>query len=833
MKAALILAAAAQALFAQSAPAELKRALDKHCAACHSGPAAKAGLDLSAVPFDLATRATRERWVRIHDRIERGEMPPKGVGIGEAERAAIVQRLAAGIHTADYADTVKHGRGPMRRMNRDEYEQNLRDVLQLPHLDIRDMLPEDREAHHFNKVSDSLDMSRVQLTAYLDATEAALRQAMAGSAQPPEPVKFRTSGIRLFPGLRSTGGRESMFFIKGDQGINVASERPGPVGPEMEQDPAVEMGLFRSPGWPYGAFPRGFSSPHAGEYRVRFHARAVLQHPGFRLTEARQAVPMTFRSRRPTNHDIAEDVKSTGGILEIQPQPQVYETVVQLAKGQTVEYGLLGLPVPQVDAIPSKPGSYRYPPFPPDGQPGVAFQWIEIEGPIAAPSWPPPSHRVLFDNLGAAPDPKQPKEEARRLLRRFIAVAARRPAPEEAVRKFDDLVLARLDKNEPFAEAMIAGYQAVLCSGLFLYLREPGDDFAIAERLSHFLANSRPSGDLSRLAAEGRLRDARVLRRETERLIAGAGFERFVTSFTDYWLSLRHLRRDDPDIRLYPEYRLDEYLVDSMERETRAYFTAMVRENLPVRAMVDSDFALVNDRLARHYNLPPVTGSALRRIALPKGSPLGGLLTQGAILKLTANGTSTSPVLRGAWIMDRIAGDPPPPPPPGVPAVEPDIRGAKTIRDLLAMHTKSETCASCHAKFDPVGLALENFDVLGKWRTRYRGVSEGERVTGIDHTGHDFSYTIAGPVDASGKLADGRSFQDVRELKAIFAANPRQLARNLMHQFTIYATGTPVRFSDRAEIEKALDACAGGGYRTRDLIHALVQSRIFLGEPRQ
>jgi hypothetical protein len=255
-----------------------------------------------------------------------------------------------------------------------------------------------------------------------------------------------------------------------------------------------------------------------------------------------------------------------------------------------------------------------------------------------------------------------------------------------------------------------------------------------------------------------------------------------------------------------------------------------VRENLPARSLVDADFLYVNERLAKHYQLEPMYGAELRRVAVPKGSPLGGLLTQGAILKVTANGVSTSPVLRGAWIMDRILGEPPTPPPPGIPAVEPDIRGAKTIRDLLALHTKSSVCASCHAKFDPVGLALENFDVVGQWRTHYRGTAEGERVTGIDHTGHDFVYTIAGAVDASGTLVDGRRFRDIRDLKAIFAANPRQLARNLLQQFTVYATGTPVRFSDRVEIEKMLDACAANGYRTRDLVHALVRSRVFLGE---
>lgn len=812
------------ALLPAQTPPELQASIGKSCASCHTGKSAQAGLDLTTLSFDLHNRATRERWIRIHDRVEKGEMPPKGTPFTAAARTAFLKQLEPPLRQADLADAAQNGRGPMRRLNRDEYEQNLRDILHLPNLDIRDMLPEDREAHHFNKVSDTLDMSRVQLASYLDAAEAALRQAVVSTPAPPPVTRFRTSGVNLFPGLRSTGTRHSMFFIHDNRGVNVESERSRGIPKELEQDSALEMGLFRSPGWPYGAFPRGFAAPSSGDYRVRFAARAVLQHPEFRVTDATRPVPMTLRSRRPTNHDIAEDVKSVGGILEIGPGSRVHETTVPLLAGQTVEYGLLGLPVPQVDAE-GKTGSYRYPPMPPGGQPGVAFQWIEIEGPIAPASWPPASHRVLFDDLGIDPNPSQPKQQAGRLLRRFLQLAARAPVPEEAARKFEQLIHTRLDRNEPFTEAMLAGYQAFLCSDLFLYLREPKTNFALADRLSHFLVNSRPDAPL----AAARLDQSQTLRSETDRLIAGPGFDRFVKSFTGYWLNLRNLRRDDPDKRLYPEYQLDEYLVDSLERETLTYFTAMVRDNLPIRYLVQSDFAYVNERLAKHYDLEPVTGAALRRVTLPKDSPLGGILTQGAVLKITANGTSTSPVLRGAWIMDRILGEPPPPPPPGVPAVEPDIRGAKSIRDLLALHTKSATCASCHAKFDPVGLALESFDVLGRYRTHYRGTSEGEPVTGIDHTGHDFAYTNAGPVDPSGTLADGRTFRDVRELKALFSANSRQLARNFLHQLTVYATGTPVRFSDRAEIEKILDACAATQFRTRDLIHGLVQSKFFQG----
>ena len=443
------------------------------CLGCHSGTSAKGGLDFAALPFDLRNRATRERWMRIHDRIEKHEMPPKGVELRLRDRTAILRQLAPPLHQADLADVAKNGRGPMRRLNREEYEQNLRDMLQLPHLDIRDMLPEDREAYHFNKVAETLDMSRVQLAAYLDASEAALRQAMVSNAGPSDRDEVPDFWHETcFPGFRSTGTLHSMFFIKDNKGVNVESERRMPLLEELEEDPSLEMGLFRSPGWPYGAFPRGFAAKHAGEYRVRFSARAVLQHPDFQLSDAKQAVPMTFRSRRPTNHDIAEDVKSVGGILEIQPGVHVYETTVPLIAGQTVEYGLLGLPVPQVDAE-GKTGSYRYPPLPPDGQPGVAFQWIEIEGPIPPPTWPPASHRVLFDDLGVDPAPAQPKREASRLLRRFIQSGRAGSGAGGGGAEIRATGVCAPGSQRAFTEAMLAGYQAFLCSDLFLYLREP------------------------------------------------------------------------------------------------------------------------------------------------------------------------------------------------------------------------------------------------------------------------------------------------------------------------------------------------------------------------
>lgn len=836
--------------------------LKQACFECHNRETSEGGLDLTTLSFDLGLRALRDRWVRIHDRIEKGEMPPKVDGLPNDSRAALVKSLKEAIHDADLADITLNGRGPMRRLNRDEYEQNLRDVLKLPQLDIRDMLPEDREGHRFNKTSETLDMSRVQLAAYLDAADAALRQAMASGPKPPPVAKFRAVATSLFPERSTFGEREAMFFAKDNKAID------GKQLDELKDDPSVELALFRSAHWPYYGYPRGFIATLPGEYRVRFSARAVLQTKGYELKPATRPVPMTYRARKPSGPDVSGDVRATGGIIDIQPTMATYETKIRLRERETFEYSLLGLPVPLARNVNGGPPTYRYPPFPEAGQPGVAFQWLEVEGPISSDEWPPASHRVLFDDarfellasrkvlaagsessfrsstsLNEKPEASEPRliaaaevEEAKRLLRRFMNLASRDPIAEDVPQKFSALVVKRLDANDTFGEALLAGCKAFLSSGHFLYLREPvraNDQFAIASRLSHFLTNSRPDARLLELARSQQLRDSKTLQREADRLISSVGFERFIKNFTDYWLSLRHIRRDEPDVRLYPEYRFDDYLVESMEMETRAFVTSMIRDNLPSRVLVDADFAFVNDRLAEHYNLPEsrqLTGSAMRKIALPPKSPFGGLLTQAAILKITANGTSTSPVVRGAWIMERLLGEPPPPPPASVPAVEPDIRGAKTIRELLALHTSSASCAGCHARFDPVGLALENFDILGGWRTRYRGVEQGERVTGIDRAGHDFVYTLSEPVDAAGQLRDGHRFQNIRDLKAILASDTRQLARNLLHQFTLYSTGTPVRFADRAEIEVILNACAADGYLIRDLLHALVQSRIFLGQ---
>lgn len=809
--------------------------LDRHCLECHDEQTSEGELNLHDLAYSPDDAENRAKWVKIHDRVSKGEMPPpkKADGLAAAERNELVKMLGENLTAADRTDIEANGRGPLRRLTRVEYENRLRDLLAMPHLDIRDKLPEDREVHGFTKVSRLLDLSRVQLEAWLEASDFALQVATASSHDPVPATSWRFTGTDLFPELNTFGEREAMFFAKGGKMVPIDGKRFKEMTPEERRDPELEMALFRSATWPYYGYPRGFRAPHDGAYRVRFSGRAVRQMSGFYLVPALDPVAMSFRARQPSGPDVSGDVRETGGWMDLQSEPKTFETTIRLKKGETFEYSPLGLPVPFIRT--DGGFFYDFPPMPPEGHPGIAIHWLEVTGPVVKGDWPPASHRILYDELphvGAEVVSANPDADVPRLLRRFVRRAATRPVPDEALAEYESLIRAQLAAGLPFGAAMRKGYQALLCSGHFVFLTEPqGDSHGIASRLSHFLSASAPDEALRRLADMDQLRDHTVLRAEAARLIQDPHFDRFVVDFTDQWLNLRRLRRDQSDDRLYPEYRKDDYLVDSMGEETRAFFTAMVRENLPVTTLVASDFTYLNDRLARHYGLPRVAGSAMRRVELPDWSPYGGIMTQAAVLKITSNGTTTSPVVRGVWTMEKILGSPPPLPPKSIPAIEPDIRGATTVRELLAKHTEAKSCAACHAHFDPVGFALENFDIMGAWRDHYRGMEKGEKITGIDRAGHPYTYYVSLPVDPSGELHGGGAFGNVRELKELLVKDPRLLARNLLSHLVLYATGTPVRFADRPEVEAILDRSAEEGYRVRDLIEELVVSELFTGLP--
>ena len=423
-----------------------------------------------------------------------------------------------------------------------------------------------------------------------------------------------------------------------------------------------------------------------------------------------------------------------------------------------------------------------------------------------------------------------PKTDAARLLRGFMAKAYRRPVNDTDLQPFIALVDGRRAAGMAFVEAMVAGYTAVLASPGFVFVEEkPGrlDPHALATRLALFLWNSLPDDRLRVLAANGSLEQPDVLRGETERMLNDAKAVRFHEAFLDYWLDLRKIEDSTPSTTLYNDYSIDDALAEAAHAETRLFFAELVRRDLPARHIVHSDFTFLNERLASHYGIPDVTGIAMRRVPIPAGNPRGGFMTQASVLKITANGTTTSPVLRGKWILERILGIDIPPPPP-VAAVEPDIRGAVTIRQQLEKHRADASCASCHSKMDPPGFALESFDIMGGWRDRYRGLDKDKPAEkGIGKNGQPFGFHFGLPVDSSGELPDGRTFRDINEFKQLLRDQDALIARNLVKQLIVYATGAPVRFSDRDEIEKILERAKVSDYGVRTIVHEIVQSELF------
>ena len=521
------------------------------------------------------------------------------------------------------------------------------------------------------------------------------------------------------------------------------------------------------------------------------------------------------------------------GVFEAPPDaPAVFELEAFLEEGAMVKLDCMRLPSPMVPAMP-----HTILKIEPEGYPGVAFHWLEVEGPFIE-EWPPASYRALFGDVPIEQEGRhvvavseQPLEDAGKLLAGFMERAYRRPVAEAEFNRFQQYAKQLLKEGETFTDAMIATYSAVLASPEFLYhCGQPGDldDFALAERLSFFLGESIPDKELRDLARQGKLSDPDTLRAEVDRLLDKPEAKRFVKEFLDAWLKLDEINDTDPDRELYPEYAGDWWLVDSMVEESRLYFADLIGGDRPARNVIDADYTFADERLARHYGISGVVGPSFRRIPLSEKSPYGGILTQASVLKVTANGTVTSPVLRGVYVMERLLGDPPSPPPPSVPAVEPDIRGASTIRELLKKHREDASCASCHNKIDPPGFALESFDVMGRWRENYRSLAQGsERIEGLGRSGNEFVHFIGKAVDASGVTPKGDPFDDILQFKKLLLEDEEVIARNLAEQLIVYATGAPVRFADRDDVDDILEACRSSHYGVRSLIHEIVQSPLF------
>ncbi len=845
---------------------------ETHCIDCHDSEAHKGGLDLTALKQNLSDAENFALWVKIHDRIESGEMPPKK----EKQRPSVedikatLGTLAASLIKAEQGHLDNKNRTGLRRLTRAEYENTLRDLFDLRGIGLQMVLPTDGSAHGFDTNSDALDISHVNLSKYIEAADKTLDMAIAVQPKAPPVESVRLSLARNYETDIMLMGGDAMLFRDGkiDPEFPPAGEfahiNQGAHESIGTFDRMSSVGVFRHEDESWNAYFRHFVALHPGRYRVKasfwslWWDKGKIQ-PARGVEAARLSVVQFNENGRGGQHPSYVlgyyDAPSLSPMVHEQevwlnPKEAFGFNTASLAHVVLYRVGTWG----QLDRTMGYSG------------PCIVSDWLEVEGPIND-VWPPRSHRLLFGDMpftefkptehkdtrvpvrvqlkqeviGAnnRPEPMKsiwtvqsadPLADADRLLASFLPKTFRRSVDEDVRKAYVARVDERLKAGDCFETAMRSAYRTALCSPDFLYhIESQGqlDDFALASRLSYWLWNSRPDDTLFELAANGKLHVATTLTAQVERMLKDPKGQRFIDDFLGQWLKLRNIATNDPDKKLYPEF--SPYMQDSMVAETRAYFRELIEQNYNASHLVKSDFAMINEKLAVLYGIKGVNGPKIRRVKLPQGCERGGFLTQAAILKVTANGTTTSPVPRGAFVMARLLGQPPDPPPANVPAVEPDVQGATTIREMLDKHRADATCSSCHAKIDPPGFALESFDVIGGFRDRYRSLNDkaDKAPRGSIDPNIPISFALGPKVDATGAFADGRAFTDVREFKDIIASDKHRLLHNLARQMLIYATGREIAFVDRSELDALVERAEkqGGGIRT--LMIEIARSKLF------
>ena len=760
----------------------------EYCAKCHGDEKPKGDFQISSLSPSLQDRASRDHWATVLKQLKSGEMPPEDKPRpDETTLNTFMQWIGQQLHAAAVEERTINGRVVLRRLNRSEYEHTVCDLLGIS-AGFQEMLALDGASNGFDNVGSALHISSFALERYLEAGNKALNLAIANTPQPPL-IKQR-------------------YDLKQQHSVKLSQEA---VFRHLDEG----VVLFTSSPWTALSLS-DFYPPEGGQYRIRISASAIQS----------DGKPVTYRVT-------TGELRGKSGLVGYFDAPPGNPTINEIVVRLEPRSGMAVLPygLPRSDVI-TKTDVNKYP------GPGLAVQWMEIEGPLHD-SWPPASHVELFGDLKRQIFPstqindyqqvvsENPDEDARRVLAKFLRRALRRTVNDEDITPYFKLFRGKLDEGQRFEESLRVALLAVLVSDEFLFLSEnlgPLDDFALASRLSYFLWSSLPDEGLLKLAEAKRLHDSTVLQQQVDRMLADPKAGAFTENFTGQWLGLRNIDFTEPNYLIYPEF--DHMLKVSMIRETELFFAEVLKNDLSLTNFVQSDFSMLNGRLAKHYGIPGPDGWEFKKTALPEGCHRGGVMTMASVLKVTANGSYTHPVHRGVWFLERMHGKRPPNPPANTPVIEPDIRGTVGIRDQLSKHRQG-SCAKCHVKIDPPGFALESFDVIGGWREHYRSSGNGEEVV-VD--GRKMAYLRGQPVECADEFADGRKFQNIDEFKQLLLADKDQLTRALTRQLLTYATGARVQFADREDVTAIVKSIRTENYGLLSLIHRIVDSRPFLNK---
>ena len=782
---------------ADSFEAEVKPMLEASCLLCH-GEGTVTPLNMQELSYDLGDAEVYRIWQHIYNRIERGQMPP--MEVTDTVQSLIDNALAALKPALVDANLAARGgsRTALRRLTQLEYAYTLQDLL---HLDaetataMASELPAASDTGGFDTVAKNQDISSLHVRGYLRAADRALNAA-----------------IQLGP--RPDSERFEIEYRKSPYLHQLSTQETFGLGVTKLLDDGVATFFDNVSTYAFYTESEGYNVPTPGRYRVTLDAYPY---------QADSPVILTLYSGK--KQGIVASLDNLIGSFDlVEPEGRVVEVTTYLEPGMLVAPSLA-----DVDFRGENPGIYYLPEnFVTDykGE-GIAMKSLVIEGPLND-VWPPASTRELltgidFDESGQIELSKPAIDHINEIVETFARRAFRRPLAEGEAEFYADMAIPLLEDGRPFLEALRVPLRTVMNSPSFLYQDgESGvlDEYSLASRLSYFLWRSMPDDALLTVAEAGRLSEPAELARQVERMLDDPKSKRFVKDFVGQSYRLYEINSTSPDTGLYPEF--NDLLGQAMVAESELFYEELIRENLSLTNLVRADFTFLNRRLAEHYNVPGIEGQQMRKVVLPKGSVRGGLLGQASIHKITANGTTTSPIPRGNFVLANLLGRPAPPPPPNVGGVEPDTRGTTTIREQLAAHRDSTICAGCHKTIDPPGFALESFDPIGGFRDNYRAVGAFNEF--LQYA----PYELGLPVDSSGITSDGTPFGGFADYQQILLdTEMNAISYHLVSQLITFSTGAQVEFSDRDAVSEILSSTKDQNYPLRQIIHKVVASDLF------
>lgn len=777
--------------------------LSKHCIHCHGAQKSEGDIHIDQLTRDFKSGADSHHWAEVLDKVNSGEMPPKKeLQPNQAEIAAFVTDLHARIKEGRLARMAARPAVAHYRLSRKEYQNTVYDLLGVRYDPTKPgELNEDTRWHGIERLGSELSLSPSHMDRYYRAADIVLDRAFPSKSEEARKVRKTAADLR-YNGGKNQQVTLDRFGIKRPLRYLLY---PGRV------ESALEPHYFGKTG-----------PEHSGLYRMRLQASGIRPKDG-----------------QPAHLSIG---KSTGeetvdGIIEFditapEESPQVYEFEVFLEMPTSLHFCVVS-----TDGVDRRKGAafrnalssplYIFthssetlllnpnaPQMFDDKGNGlfstVLLDWIEWEGPIVTDS-------EKSQREGLVPPEDATVELVSEHLQRFAQRAWRRQVKKEELGDYLHAYQTERDAGENVVDAYRIAMQGVLTSRNFIYLvegtpvaREHLTEWELASRLSYFLWSSMPDDGLFAAAKDGRLNNE-GLQKEVDRMIADGKANRFIDDFTRQWLQLHRVGMFPPDKTLYPKY--DAWLEASLRSEPIEYFREVFSKNLPVDNFVDSDWTMTNTRLCEFYGIPELQNGGFQRVSIKPDDHRGGLLTMGAVLGLTSDGTRHRPVHRGVWISEVIFNRTPPPPPANVNAIEPNPPESPkaTLRQKIEAHRNSASCAACHANIDPLGLVWDNYDAIGQWRTRER-VAKG---VGEDPL-----------IDPSGTMPDGRSFSDCVQFKRLLIDSRDQIARAFIEHLCTYALRRVLTVDDQEEIQSITAEAKKNDYRVKDIVRAVALSNL-------